>query len=112
LGLIISWFGALVGPVSVPMLLGLLPAFRHADARAAISSIIAGFVAFALTTAVLNAPLDVRVIAPIGTSFLVFSALAWVNRRHPVPTAVDDLVRALSSDTPAVLSAAQTSIAR
>ncbi|MES2693537.1 MAG: Na+:solute symporter, partial [Verrucomicrobiota bacterium] len=42
LGLIISWFAALIGPVSVPMLFGLLPVYRHADARAAIASIIAG----------------------------------------------------------------------
>jgi len=112
LGLIISWFGALVGPVSVPMLLGLLPAFRHADARAAISSIIAGFVAFTLTTAVFNAPLDVRVIAPIGTSFLVFSVMAWVNRSRPVPSALDDLLRALASDTPNATSSPRPSVAR
>ena len=33
LGLIISWFGALIGPISIPMLLGLFPAFRHSDSE-------------------------------------------------------------------------------
>ena len=100
LGLIISWFGALVGPVSVPMLLGLLPVFRHADSRAAIASILAGLGAFALTTAVLNAPLDIRVIAPIATSLVVFAGMAALNRHRPVKPEIEEMVRAISTDTP------------
>ena len=98
LGLIISWFAALIGPVSVPMLFGLLPSYRHADARAAIASILAGFAAFAVATYGVGA-LDgvaasqgVRVLAPIATSLTVFSAMAWLNRHRPVPPAIAALV--------------------
>src|SRR5690606_41469607 len=42
LGLIISWFGALVGPIAIPLLFGVIPAFRSCGATAAISSIAAG----------------------------------------------------------------------
>ncbi len=99
-GLIILWFGALIGPVSVPMLFGLLPVFRHADARAAIGSIAAGIGAFAVVKYALAASEGVRVLAPIATSVVVFSALAWLNRGRPVPPEVDELLRAVSSDTP------------
>jgi solute:Na+ symporter, SSS family len=98
LGLVIKWFAALIGPVSVPMLFGLLPIFRHADAKAAIASILAGFVGFALTNA-LGASEGVRVFTPIAVSIAVFSAMAWLNRRRPVPPAVDSLLRAVSSDS-------------
>lgn len=100
LGLIISWFAALIGPVSVPMLFGLLPVFKHADARAAIGSILAGFAAFAVATYGLAASPGVRVLAPIATSLIVFSAMAWLNRKQPVPAPVADLLRSLSGELP------------
>ncbi|MES2692016.1 MAG: sodium:solute symporter family protein [Verrucomicrobiota bacterium] len=105
LGLIISWFAALIGPVSVPMLLGLLPAFRHADSRAAIASIIVGFCAFAVTTPLMTSmglkpPLDLRVFAPITSSLIVFMGMAWLNRHRPVPPEVAALVDAISNDPP------------
>ncbi|MGH2565012.1 MAG: sodium:solute symporter family protein, partial [Ginsengibacter sp.] len=49
LGLIINWFGALLGPTSMPLLLGLLPIFKYCGPRAAISSIIAGIATFIIT---------------------------------------------------------------
>lgn len=104
LGLIISWFAALIGPVSVPMLFGLLPVFRHADPRAAIASILAGLAAFALTTYGLNADLGWRVLSPIATSVIVFSAMAWLNRKRPVPEAVATLLRGISGDEPQKIS--------
>ena len=98
LGLIVSWFAALIGPVSVPMLLGLLPAGRHADARAAMGSIFAGFAMFAVVTYGIEASLGPRVLAPIATSLAVFGAMAWLNRHRPVPPPVEELLRALSGD--------------
>jgi Na+/proline symporter len=98
LGLVILWFGALIGPMSVPMMFGLLPAYRHADARAAIGSIAAGVAAFVLMTYVLGASQGARVLAPIATSFTVFTLIAWLNRGRPVPSAVDELLRRVSSD--------------
>lgn len=48
LGLLILWFGALVGPVAVPMLFGMLPWFRRSGSAAALLSTAAGLVLFAL----------------------------------------------------------------
>lgn len=100
LGLLITWFGALVGPVSAPMLLGLLPVYRHADSRAAIASILAGFAAFVVATYGVTASLGLRVLAPVATSLVVFSAMAWLRRRSAVPPAIEKLVRVVSTDTP------------
>jgi solute:Na+ symporter, SSS family len=100
LGLIISWFAALIGPVSVPMLFGLLPVFKHADARAAIASILSGFAAFTIVTYAVVATPAAKVLAPIATSIAVFSMLAWLNRHRPVRTEVEELLRGVSSDAP------------
>jgi len=99
LGLIISWFAALIGPVSVPMLLGLRPVFRTADARAAVGSILAGCGAFVVATYGVAASQGGRVLAPIATSLVVFATMAWLNRRRPVPAAVEQFLEALSKAT-------------
>ena len=100
LNLIISWFAALIGPVSVPMLFGLLPAFRHADARTAIASILGGFVAFVIVTYAVNSTPAGRVLAPIATSLVIFVGMALLNRNRPVPVAVAELLRAVSGENP------------
>jgi solute:Na+ symporter, SSS family len=96
LSLIISWFGALIGPVSVPMLFGLLPGFRNAGPSTAIASILGGLAAFVLATYVFAASPGVRVLAPIASSLVIFCGMALINRGRPVPRAVDDLLRAVS----------------
>jgi Na+/proline symporter len=97
LGLIIAWFGALVGPISIPMLCGLLPLFKHADARAAILSILVGLAAFVVTTYGLKTELAMRVTAPIFSSAVIFCLMAWLDRKKAVPTHVEDLMQALSA---------------
>ena len=99
LGLVILWFGALIGPMSVPMLFGLLPVYRHADARAAITSIVTGVAAFVVVTYVVHASQGLRVLAPIATSLTVFSAMAWLNRGRPVKPEVDELLRRVTFDS-------------
>ena len=98
LGLIISWFAALIGPVSVPMLFGLLPAFRHADSRAAIASILGGFVAFVIVTYGVGASQGARVLAPIATSLVIFGGMAWLNRGRPVRPEVNELLRGVAGE--------------
>jgi solute:Na+ symporter, SSS family len=112
LGLIILWFAALVGPVSVPMLFGLLPVFRNADARAAIASIAAGLGAFAASYWS-GAGQAVRVLVPIASSMAVFAVGAWLNRRRPVPGTVTELLRATSSDetSPAIVAVTEKIVA-
>ena len=97
IGLVILWFGALIGPMSIPMLFGLLPAYRTADARAAIGSIVAGVAAFVVCYFA-EARQGFRVLAPIATSLVVFTLLAWLNRRAPVRPVVDELLRRVSTD--------------
>lgn len=98
IGLIIAWFGALVGPVAIPLLLGLLPPFRHANSTAAIGSILAGFSAFLVVTYWVEGELALRVGAPVLSAFLVFSGVAWFRRNQPVPPEVEDLMRGLSKE--------------
>jgi solute:Na+ symporter, SSS family len=98
LGLIIKWFAALIGPVSVPMLFGLLPIFRHAGPAAAITSILAGFVAFVLTNYPVETTLDWRVFAPIATSVVVFCVMSALKRNRAVPTPVTELLQAITAD--------------
>jgi Na+/proline symporter len=96
LGLIIAWFGALIGPVSVPMVLGLLPAFQHADARAAITSIFTGFGAFVIVTYGFEADIDVRTFVPVTSSIIVFGFMAWMRRKEPLSEPMANLMRGLS----------------
>src|SRR5690606_11873730 len=49
LGLIVNWFGALLGPTALPLLLGLLPRFRSCGPKTAIISIVAGLLTFVVT---------------------------------------------------------------
>ncbi len=98
--LIIGWFGALVGPVSIPMLFGLLPWFKHAGATAAVASILTGLAAFVITTYGLQAGLAARVGAPVLSAGIVFIALAWFQSRHPVRPEVETLMRSLSAERP------------
>ena len=101
LGLIIAWFGALIGPVSVPMVLGLLSPFRHADARAAITSIFAGFAAFVVVTYGFDAGIDYRTLVPVSTSIVIFGFMSWLRRNEPLSSPMTDLMRGLSGQNDA-----------
>lgn len=105
LGLLIAWFGALVGPIAIPMLLGLLPAFRRSGSAAAISSWAVGLVVFAINKYVLAGPIAelgtateqaLTVSAPVICSIVVFIAYGFIRPVHS--TAVDELVDSLSHD--------------
>ncbi len=100
IGLVVSWFAALIGPISIPMLFGLLPLFRHADSRAAIGSMLMGLAVFA-AAAWSEASVTVRVLAPILSSGTLFCLMAWWRRATPVPDRVQHLMAALSArETP------------
>ncbi|MDN5655013.1 MAG: Na+:solute symporter, partial [Kocuria sp.] len=108
LGLLIAWFGALVGPIAIPMLLGLLPAFRRSGSAAAITSWAVGLVVFAINKYVLAAPIAalgtaseqaLTVAAPVLCSIIVFIGYGFI--RPARSQEVDDLVESLSHDGPA-----------
>jgi Na+/proline symporter len=72
LGLIISWFAALIGPVSIPMMMGLLPAFNRMDHRAALLSIGTGFLTFVITKFLVEVPLAAEIGSPVAVAFIVY----------------------------------------
>lgn len=88
LGLIVSWFGALVGPVAVPMLFGLLPFFARCGSSAAITSIALGFFTFVLTKIISVESLALSVALPVMVSTITFLIMGLLNRNKPVPERV------------------------
>lgn len=94
--LILTWFAALLGPTAVPLILGLFPAFKHCDAKAAIGSTLAGFGLFILTkTGLVTIPPDFATIAPTAISFAVFYGIGLYNEhvaKKEVPEAVEKLM--------------------
>ena len=76
-GLIVTWFAALLGPISVPMILGLLPAFKKSGSVAAISSIIGGLLVFVILKMIPEKPLSLEMAAPILASLIMSLGLAY-----------------------------------
>jgi SSS family solute:Na+ symporter len=83
LGLLISWFAALMGPVCIPMMMGLLPAFRRMDHRAALLSIGAGFLTFVLVRFVFEVSLAAGIGLPLAVSFAVYCLTGLLTARKP-----------------------------
>ncbi|ANY07120.1 sodium:solute symporter family protein [Pseudonocardia sp. HH130630-07] len=105
LGLLVLWFGALVGPIAVPMLLGMLPAFRRCGPSAALVSWAAGIAVFVVNRYVIGDRLDalgegtaqaITVATPILVSVVLFVLMGllrpWRN------AASDELVAAIRTD--------------
>ncbi|QKJ85045.1 Na+:solute symporter [Paramixta manurensis] len=101
LTLLIVWFGGLVGPISIPMLLGLLPWFRKCGATAAIASWAIGVATFFIVKFLLPGMSTATVVAAPVFSSLVIFWLCGVLRRSPVAPEVDTLLNALNQDGPA-----------
>jgi solute:Na+ symporter, SSS family len=108
LGLIILWFGGLVGPIAIPMLLGMLPAFKRCGPLAAITSWAVGLLVFALTRYVFDDAISglapdqataVSVGGPVVCSIIVFVVIGLVAPWHNAES--DELVDAIAHDEPA-----------
>lgn len=95
LGLIVTWFGALLGPIAVPLLFGLVPLFRNSGPIAAISSVLAGLTAFSITKIMDMDSMALEVGLPVIVSMLVFSLLGWILK-EPVTKEVKDLELAIA----------------
>lgn len=96
-GLIIAWFAALIGPISIPMILGLLPAFKHSGSRAAMISIFGGLIAFVYTKLSMDISLGVQVAAPAIISFILYVSIGLLYRKKVRPE-VEDMLLSLNSD--------------
>lgn len=100
-GLILTWFAALLGPTAIPLLLGLLPKFKHCDGSAAIFSTLGGFLVFALNQfgVLPSMEADITVILPTAVSFVIFVGFGLYNQyvaKKEVPAEVEDLMEKLS----------------
>ena len=97
IGLLITWFAALLGPISIPMILGLLPIFRRSDSTAAILSIFSGLLAFAYFKIFADVSLSVELAGPLVTSLVVYVGYALIFNKK-VEKKVDDLLNSLDND--------------
>ena len=95
LGLIVTWFGALVGPVAIPMLFGLLPPFARCGSAAAVISIVAGFLTFIITKIFAFENLALTVALPVMVSGVTYITGGLLNRNKPVPERVSKLLDSL-----------------
>jgi Na+/proline symporter len=84
LGLIINWFGAFIGVIAVPMILGLLPFFRTCSSRGAIFSMIAGTLTFILAKLFISTEMiasgaifkTIEIGSPVLVTLLVYTVSA------------------------------------
>ncbi len=95
LGLIVTWFGALVGPVAVPMLFGMLPLFARCGPAIAIASIAGGFLAFAITRVFPPESLALTVAMPVAVTSVIYAGGALLARKKSIPPEVSSLIDSL-----------------
>ncbi|WP_405409431.1 sodium:solute symporter family protein [Streptomyces decoyicus] len=78
--IVIKWVAGLVGPISIPFLLGMLRFFRKSGPTAALGSWAAGLFAFWLTNYGLSdVQLQVQIVSPVATSLVLFVLLGFVR---------------------------------
>lgn len=97
LGLIVNWFGALLGPTAMPLMLGLIPAFKKCGPVAAISSILAGLLTFIITKDMNTHSLAIEVGLPTIVSGIVFVGVGLATKA--VPERVKDMITSLKKTT-------------
>lgn len=97
-GLIVSWFAALLGPIAIPMILGLIPAFRKSGGTAALISIIGGLMVFVILKLTPEKSLAIEVGTPSLVSFLLYTLIGVFNKKE-VPQEVDELHRGMRTGT-------------
>jgi len=99
IGLIIVWFGGLIGPASIPMVLGLLPFYKYCGPKSALGSMAVGLAVFVGTRLFITDPsMALAVGGPVSSSLLFFSLAAVVNRKHDVKPEIEELMMKLSAD--------------
>jgi Na+/proline symporter len=106
LGIIVGMVAAVMGPISIPMLLGLLPAFRRCGPRAALTSWALGLAGYFLVKyGIDGASQTAVVVTPLVTSLVVYAGLGllWPEADERA----DAVVRAVSRPDPVPGTAAR-----
>jgi len=83
LGLIISWFAALLGPIAIPMILGLMPAFRKCGSKSAIISIVGGLISFIILKFLPGVSLALTIGLPLVVSLVLYIGTGLIFGREP-----------------------------
>ncbi|WP_158889160.1 sodium:solute symporter family protein [Amycolatopsis anabasis] len=96
LAIVVSWVAALMGPISVPLLLGMLPWFRRCGSRAALVSWAGGLIAYALVYYVFDSSQTVIVATPILVSLALFVGLGLLASERTPET--DAMIEKVSRD--------------
>jgi Na+/proline symporter len=103
LKIVVDLVAATMGPISIPLMLGLLPWFRRSGSRAAIASWAIGLIVWAIVKWGIGSTDTTLVVAlPLATSFVVYVGLGLLlPERRPE---VDALLDSLNSDSDEVLA--------
>jgi len=105
LGLIILWFAALLGPIAIPMLLGMLLPFRRCGPAAALTAWSAGLLTFILTKFAFPAKIAnfagdlataISVGGPVVVALLLYLAVGFFT--HKTKPAANALLRSIDRD--------------
>lgn len=101
IGLVVTWFGALVGPMAIPMILGLFPKFKYSNGWIAILSVLGGLVGFILTKITNIISDDIATAFPLLVTLGIFIIGGYINRGRgaKISSEVDNLLAYLSEDT-------------
>ncbi|MFD7885710.1 sodium:solute symporter family protein [Streptomyces bauhiniae] len=82
---VIKWVAGLMGPIAIPMMLGLLRPFRRSGPTAALTAWAAGLLSFWLVNYPINwqvsggVPLQYQVSVPLAVSLLLYVAIGWIK---------------------------------
>ncbi|MBF8174070.1 sodium:solute symporter family protein [Streptomyces olivaceus] len=82
---VIKWVAGLMGPIAIPMMLGLLRPFRRSGPTAALTSWALGLVAFWLVNYPINwsvdggVPLEYQVSVPLAVSLVLYIAVGYLR---------------------------------
>ncbi|MBZ4018162.1 sodium:solute symporter family protein [Streptomyces purpurogeneiscleroticus] len=80
ISVVIKWVAGLVGPISIPFLLGMLPLFRRSGPVAALTSWAAGLFAFWLTNyGIADVSLQIQIVSPVAVSLVLFVLIGLVK---------------------------------
>ncbi|HZE40847.1 MAG TPA: sodium:solute symporter family protein [Stackebrandtia sp.] len=96
LTIVVSWVAALMGPISVPLLLGMLPWFRRCGSRAALISWAGGLITYGLVYYAFVSSQTTIVVAPILASLIIYIGLGLVASERTSET--DAMIDSLSTD--------------
>ncbi|MFD8567680.1 sodium:solute symporter family protein [Streptomyces sp. NPDC057694] len=109
---VIKWVAGLMGPIAIPMMLGLLRAFRKSGPTAALTSWAMGLLAFWLVNYPISwnvdggVPLQYQVSIPLAVSLVLYIGIGFIKPEDTPER--DDIIERINTDDDGSGSAAAT----